>query len=58
MTGLVDEGGAMHIVYLDFSKPFNAVSHNTLIEKLLMYDLDELTVRWTENWLNSQAQRV
>ncbi|KAK4819030.1 hypothetical protein QYF61_024395 [Mycteria americana] len=29
-----------------------------LIEKLLKYGLDEQTVRWIENWLNSLAQRV
>ncbi|KAK4829841.1 hypothetical protein QYF61_006851 [Mycteria americana] len=28
------------------------------IDKLLMYGLDEQTVRWTENWLNGWAQRV
>ncbi|KAK4811114.1 hypothetical protein QYF61_019745 [Mycteria americana] len=29
-----------------------------IIEKLMRYGLDEQTVRWTENWLNSRAQRV
>ncbi|KAK4807194.1 hypothetical protein QYF61_024314 [Mycteria americana] len=56
MTGLVDKGRSMDIVYLDFSKAF--FSCKVLIEKLLMYGLDEQTVRWTENWLNGWAQRV
>jgi len=55
---LVDEGRAVHIPHLDFSKVFNAVSHNTLIDKLRKYGLDELIVMWTENWLNTQAHRV
>ncbi|KAK4807097.1 hypothetical protein QYF61_018438 [Mycteria americana] len=42
-TGLVDEGRAVDIVYLDFSKAFNTVSHKILIEKLLTYGLDEQT---------------
>ncbi|GAB0209103.1 mitochondrial enolase superfamily member 1 [Grus japonensis] len=34
MTGLVDEGRAVDIVYLDFSKAFDTVSHKILIDKL------------------------
>ena len=54
---MVDEGKAVDVVYLDFSKAFDAVSYNT-IDKLTKYGLDKWTVRWTENWLNGQAQRV
>jgi len=46
------------VVYLDFSKVFDTVSHKILIGQLLMQRLDEQTVKWPENWLNSQAQRV
>lgn len=52
MTGLVDEGRAMAIVYLDFSKAFHTVSHKILIHKLLKYGLDEETVRWIEKYLS------
>ncbi|PKU31932.1 rna-directed dna polymerase from mobile element jockey- hypothetical protein [Limosa lapponica baueri] len=58
MTGWVDEGRAVDIVYLDFSKAFVSISHNILIGKLRKYELDEWTVRWTENWLNGRSQRV
>ncbi|KAM9591200.1 putative nicotine oxidoreductase isoform 2-T3 [Morphnus guianensis] len=58
MPGLVDEGRAVDIVYLDFRKAFDPVSHKILIEKLLMYGLDEQTVRWTENWLNGWPQKM
>ncbi|GAB0208567.1 mitochondrial enolase superfamily member 1 [Grus japonensis] len=57
-TGWVDEGRAVDVVYLDFSKAFDTVSHNILIDKLRKCGLDEWTVRWVENWLNDRAQRV
>jgi len=46
-TGLVDEGRALDIVYLDFSKAFDTISHNTFTDKA-EYMLNEWTVRWTE----------
>ena len=58
MTGWVDEGRAADVVYLDFSKAFDTVSHNILLGKLRKYGLSEWSVRWIENWLNGRTQRV
>ena len=56
MTGLVDKGKAVDIVYLDFTKAFDTVFRKILRDKLLMYEMAEQRVRWIENWLNGQAQ--
>lgn len=32
--------------------------HKILIVKLFMYGLEEQTMKWTENWLKGQAQKV
>jgi len=57
-THPVDEGKAVDIMYLDFSKAFDTVSHSALPEKLAARGLDGCTLHWTKNWLNGRAQRV
>jgi len=46
LTGLLDKYRAVCIVYLDFSKAFDTVSHKILRDKLLICGLVEQTVRW------------
>ena len=58
MTCLVDEGKAVDVVYLDFSKAFDTVSHSTLLQKLAAHGLDRYTLGWVRNWLAGRAQRV
>lgn len=43
MSGLVDEGKAVDIVYLDVSKAFITASCKILIDKLMNYGLNEKT---------------
>ncbi|KAK4816346.1 hypothetical protein QYF61_015660 [Mycteria americana] len=58
VTHLVDEGKAVDVIYLDFSKAFDTVSHSILLEKLVAHGLGGCTLRWVKNWLDGQAQRV
>ena len=54
----MDEGKAVNVVYLDFSKAFDTVPHNILMEKLAAHGLDGHTLCWVKHWLDSRAQRV
>uniref|UniRef100_A0A493T9W9 Reverse transcriptase domain-containing protein n=1 Tax=Anas platyrhynchos platyrhynchos TaxID=8840 RepID=A0A493T9W9_ANAPP len=58
VTCWVDEGKAVDVVYLDFSKAFDTLPHNILLKKLAAHSLDWCTLRWVRNWLDSRAQRV
>ncbi|CAM5100175.1 unnamed protein product [Natator depressus] len=58
ITGSVDEGKAVDVLFLDFSKAFDTVSHSILARKLKKSGLDEWTIRWIESWLDCRAQRV
>ncbi|KAK4830657.1 hypothetical protein QYF61_012537 [Mycteria americana] len=58
VTRLVDEGKAVDVVYLDFSKAFDMVSHSILLEKLAAHGLDGRALCWVKNWLDGWAQRA
>ncbi|RMC19146.1 hypothetical protein DUI87_03750 [Hirundo rustica rustica] len=58
VTCLVDAGRAVDVVYLNFSKAFDTVSHSTLLDKLAARGLDRSTLCWVRNWLDGRAQRV
>jgi len=44
----VDEGKAVDVVYLDFSKAFDAVSHSILLEKWAACGLDWCPLCWVK----------
>ncbi|KAK4830010.1 hypothetical protein QYF61_008273 [Mycteria americana] len=58
VTHLVDEGKAVDVIYLDFSKAFDTVSHSILLEKLAAHGLGRCTLRWVKNCLDGQAEGV
>ena len=58
VTRLVDEGKAVDVVYLDFSKAFDTVSHSILLGKLAARGLDRYTFLWVRNWLEVRVQWV
>lgn len=57
VTLLVDEGKAVNVVYLSFSKAFDTVSHSILLEILAAHGLDPCVVCWVElaGWTGSKS---
>jgi len=58
VTHLVDEGNAVDVIYVDFSKAFDSVPHSILLEKLTVHGVLGCTLCWIKNWLNGREQRV
>lgn len=58
VTVFMDEGRTVDVTFLNFSKVFDTVSHNFLMDKSTKYGPDKWTVQWIENWLTNWAQRV
>jgi len=52
VTCLEDEGKAVDVIYLNFSKAFDAVSHSILLDKLAAHGLSRCTLRWVKIWLD------
>lgn len=58
MTGFVDERGAVGVIYLNFSKAFDNISHNILEPKLIYCSMDEWIMNLENNCLADWAQRA
>jgi hypothetical protein len=57
-TAILDEGGVIDAVYMDFMKAFDKVPHRRLISKLKSYGMSEKTTDWITDFLSSRRQRV
>ncbi|PKU38527.1 rna-directed dna polymerase from mobile element jockey-like [Limosa lapponica baueri] len=57
MIRLVDEAKALDVVYLDFGKAFDTVSHSILLEKQGAHGLDGHMLCWVKNWLEGRVQK-
>ena len=58
ITGVIDEGDDIDIIYLDFAKAFDKVPHQRLISKLLSHGIDGELREWVAAWLTGRQQRV
>ena len=57
-TKELDQGSPVDIVYLDFSKAFDKVSHIRLVKKLAAHGIGGCMLEWIQSWLKNRRQRV
>ena len=53
----LDKGLQADIVYLDFTKAFDSVSHHGLLLKLSQYGVKGKLLQWLESYLGGLGQR-
>ena len=44
------------IIYIDFAKAFDVVSHEKLLFKLKSYDISNKIIKWFYNFLSNRSQ--
>ena len=57
-TEILDKGGEINSIYMDFMKAFDKVPHGRLIHKLRAYGLHIKICDWVENFLYNRKQCV
>ena len=54
----LNKGSEIILIFLDFAKAFDKVSHNSLLVKLAAYGFDAKTINWIKAFLSQRIQRV
>jgi hypothetical protein len=57
-TEILDNGGQINSIYMDFMKAFDKVPHKRLVKKLYRYGISEQVIGWIEEFLKDRAQKV
>ena len=57
-TSAVDQGYGVDVAYLDFSKAFDSVPHQRLLQKLASFGFSGQLLCWLEGFLSDHCQRV
>jgi len=57
-TEVMESGGSVDVIYLDFKKAFDRVPHTRLLSKLSCYGLSGKLMDWIHHFLTNRKQRV
>ena len=57
-TEILDEGGSIDIIHMDFMKAFDSVPHQRLLAKLSAHGIQGKVLEWTQAFLSEREQRV
>jgi len=55
---ILEEGGQLDCIYLDFAKAFDTVPHQRLMKKLYAYGIRGKVHSWVESFLSNRQQQV
>lgn len=58
VTDVIDQGSFVDVIYTDFSKAFDKVSHQKLLVKLKSYGIVGEIFEWIKSFLLGRKQRV
>ena len=53
ITEALDNGHSVVDIYLDFSKAFDTVNHDVLLQKLSMYGVQNIDLEWFRDYLST-----
>jgi len=57
-TEILDEGGAVDVIFLDLAKAFDTVPHQRLLNKLSGYGVGGRFLEWIKQFLTDRRQKV
>ena len=57
-TEILDKGGSVDVVYMDFRKAFDSVPHRRLMRKVEAHGIRGRVYQWTQNFLTNRTQEV
>ena len=57
-TGILDKGGAVDVIYFDFSKAFDKVNHNLLMSKIKKAGMHPNICTWIGNYIKGRTFQV
>ena len=58
ITSYLEEGYNVDTVYLDFSKAFDKVDHNLLLNKMKNHGINKQVLKWIQSYLQNRIQVV
>ena len=58
ITKALDKGDCVVGIYLDLSKAFDTVNHEIFLQKISMYGIQDIALKWLSDYLTNRSQYV